>query len=388
VNRQTLPLPDGSRPQITARFVAPRNSTEEILAEIWSKVLNVSRPGIRDNFFDLGGHSLLAVRLFAEIEKTFKMRPPLSSLFQEPTIEHLATLLSRENSTETPASLVAVQSHGSRRPFFCVHEFFGDVFCYLSLARHLGDDQPFYALQPRGLGEGEEPFDDVVAMAAYYIKTIRSVQPHGPYALGGLCFGGVIAFEMAQQLCSQGEPVSLVALLDSGINSVSENVISRRCRFEAVSKGLFSWFDGASELNGSQWLDLIKLKHSMFKAKFGSLNGNSHGSNLINEMADLFGFSENHRKIAGAQQQAKRKYTPKVYPGQLTLFRARMQPLFSYHKPDKGWERLAAGGLDIRIVPGNHLGMLQEPHVKILAKELKACLDKTIEVAPSSKTLM
>jgi oxalate---CoA ligase len=244
------------------------------------------------------------------------------------------------------------------------------------LARHLGPDQPFYALEPRGLDGADEPLTDVAAMAAYYIKTIRSLQPHGPYALGGLCFGGVIAFEMAQQLRSQGEPVALVALLDSGIKSGYNNASRSWPRLETFSKRLPPWLIGALELNGSQWLDLVRLKHSMIKAKFGSRNGNAQRLNLIDEMADLSGFSEQHRKVAYAQHRAMRNYRPNVYPGQLTLFRARMQPLFSSHKPDKGWGRLAAGGLEIRVVPGNHLGMLQEPHVRILGQELTACLEK------------
>jgi thioesterase domain-containing protein len=103
----------------------------------------------------------------------------------------------------------------------------------------------------------------------------------------------------------------------------------------------------------------------------------TYSSKLIKEMGDLFQFSKQHRKVARAQYQALRQYKPRVYPDRLTLFRARMQPFFSSHAPDKGWGKLAAGGLDIRIVPGNHLGMLQEPHVQVLAEQLRACLDKT-----------
>jgi thioesterase domain-containing protein len=223
------------------------------------------------------------------------------------------------------------------------------------------------------LDGAEEPFTDVESMARYYIDIIRTVQPHGPYALGGLCFGGVIAFEMAQQLRANGESVSTVALLDSGINSSYHAALSSS-RFKAVARAFPSWLIGALELNRSQWLDLVRLKHRISRANFGSRSGGSKRSKLIEEMGDLFGFSERHRRVARAQQQAMSSYRPKIYPGPLTLFRARMQPLFSSHQPDKGWSRLAGGGLDIRVVPGNHLGMLQEPHVESLAKQLRTCL--------------
>jgi aspartate racemase len=190
---------------------------------------------------------------------------------------------------------------------------------------------------------------------------------------------------MAQQLCSQGEPVSLVALLDSGINSGYNNTSGSWHRFKTISQGIPSWLTGALELNGSQWLYLIRLKYRISKANFSTQNGNSQPSKLIDEMADLFGFSEKHRKVARAQQRAMRNYSPSIYPGRLTLFRARMQPLFSSHRPDNGWSPLAGGGLDIRVVPGNHLGMLQEPHVKAFAKELKACLANANKSCASTK---
>ena len=380
LDRQSLPKPDGNRPNLDQHYIESRNEIEQSLVQIWEDVLNVHPVGVYDNFFDLGGHSLLAVRLFAEIEKAFKKRLLLSSLFQDATIEHLADLIN-ERTPLSQSSLVAIQPKGSKRPFFCVHELFGDVLCYMNLARCLGPERPFYALQARGLDGTEEPLADIATMAAHYIEEIRSVQPEGPYALGGLCFGGFVAFEMAQQLRAKGEAVALVALLDSGINRKQGRVAWWWSFLRNLPRDLPSWLIGSLQLNRVQWVNLIKLKTRMVKARlavtFHSPDvGPSLGYSLIEEMGDLSEFSEQHRKVARAQYQALKQYKPQVYPGRLTLFRARMQPLFSSHKPDKGWGRLAAGGLDIRIVPGNHLGMLQEPHVKTLAKELRACLDK------------
>ena len=104
------------------------------------------------------------------------------------------------------------------------------------------------------------------------------------------------------------------------------------------------------------------------------------------ELGDVFQFSERHHEIARAQSQAQKNYKPQIYEGTLTLLRARMQPFLSSHDPEKGWGRLAAGGLEIRIVPGNHLAMLQEPHVKALAKEIRACLDKGAGRVPAHKS--
>jgi thioesterase domain-containing protein len=327
---------------------------------------------------------LLAVRLFAEIEKEFKKTLPLSSLFQRATIEHLASLVSKKTPLTSQSSLVTIQPQGSKRPFFCVHELFGDVFCYVNLARHLGQNQPFYALQARGLDGAEEPIAKIETMAAYYVEQMRTVQPRGPYTLGGLCVGGVVAFEMAQQLRAQGEVVALVALLDSAVVNFRRNKLLWWWSFlRNLPRNLSSWVIGSLQLSRLQWLSLIRLKIMIAKARLRSVlrfpDEGSHqdgSSSRIEELAELFQFSERHRKVAQVQHQAMRKYQPRPYPGRLTLFRARMQPFFSSHDPKNGWGRLAVGGLEVKVVPGNHLGMLQEPHVKALAEHLRDCLDR------------
>ena len=388
-SQHTLPLArngNGDRralPAVGLERAEPRNSVERRLVEIWQDVLGIESISVTDNFFELGVHSLLAVRLFVEIEKRLGRSLPLASIFKAPTIERLASILDPSTPSNGSSPLVAIQPQGSKPPFFCVHELFGDVLCYMNLARHLGEDQPFYALQARGLDGEEEPFADIEAMAAHYIEAIQTVQPQGPYALGGLCIGGIVAFEMAQQLRAKRKEVTMVALLDSSPGSRRNRKVAYRLSFLGdLLRDLPSWLIGSFELSRSQWLNLVKLKIRMGKARKGASRSSavsthqSYAVKLIEEMGDLFHFSEQHRKVARAQYWALKEYTPRMYPGRLTLFRARMQPFFSSHAPDKGWRRLAAGGFDIRVVPGNHLGMLQEPHVKALAKELRACLDK------------
>jgi aspartate racemase len=320
--------------------------------------------------------------LFAEIEKQFNKRLPLSSLFENPTIEHLASLIDKRSPSTSVSSLVGIQPHGSRLPFFCVHEFFGDVLCYVNLARHLGRDQPLYALQARGLDGTEEPLADIGKMAAHYIEEIRAVQPHGPYALGGLCFGGVVAFEMAQQLRLKGEAVCLLALLDSAARTERGKAAWCWNFLRNLPGKIPSWVIGSLQLNRGQWGTLIRQKirttgASVRHALRPSGNG-SHQDDIpvgVQELGDFFHFSEQHRKVALVQYRALMQYTPRVYPGRVTLFRARMQPFFSSNAADMGWRKLAAGGLDIKIVPGNHLGMLQEPHVKVLAEQLRVSLN-------------
>src|SRR5579863_33185 len=194
---------------------AVADDTTKQLVRIWQELLGVDSIGVDQNYFDLGGDSVLAVHLFAEIEKAFNVKLPLATLFEAPTIQELARILSSEVSTSDWSPLVAIQPAGSRPPFFCIHGAGGNVLIYRELSQHLGPDQPFYGLQSQGLDGASPPLTRIEDMAALYLKAIRSQQPHGPYFIGGYCGGGLIAYEVAQRLGSSGEKVALLALLDT-----------------------------------------------------------------------------------------------------------------------------------------------------------------------------
>ncbi len=175
-------------------------------------MLEVPKIGIHDNFFDLGGHSLKAAQLFFLLEQVYGRHLPLATLFQAPTIAELASVLSREQWVPPWQSLVAIQPSGAAIPIFMVPGVGGNVLVFAQLARLLGPDQPFYGLQARGLDGKETPFISVPEMARHYIVEIRTLRPQGPYVLLGICTGGLIAYEMAQQLLAQGEAVTLVVM--------------------------------------------------------------------------------------------------------------------------------------------------------------------------------
>src|SRR3984893_544508 len=191
------------------------DDTARQLGLIWQELLGVDSVGLDQNYFDLGGDSVLAVHLFAQIEKTFRVKLPLATLFDAPTIQELAGILRSEAPSKGWSPLVAIQDSGSRPPFFCVHGAGGNVLIYRELSQHLGPDQPFYGLQSQGLDGASPPLTRIEDMAALYLTGIRSEQPNGPYFIGGYCGGGLIAYEVAQRLEGAGEEVALLALLDT-----------------------------------------------------------------------------------------------------------------------------------------------------------------------------
>jgi amino acid adenylation domain-containing protein len=346
VDRRALPAPDRVRPELERAFVAPRTPIEEMLAGIWAEVLGLEKVGIHDNFFELGGHSLLTVRLFTQIEKTFGKKFPLATLFQAPTIEQLASVL-RQKGWSTPwSSLVAIQPSGSKPPFFCVPGILGNVFVDLGdLVRHLGPDQPFYGLQ-----DGIQNPSQIKASAAHYVDEIRTVQLEGPYLLGGVCSGGVVAFEMAQQLQAQGQKVALLALVEPSPLSVP---------------GLRTHLD---------------LLVSILR-RLAQRSGH-HSRNLLQRNSAERGAYIRLRAKLVANSWALRRYAPRPYPGQIHLFLTSESLEKSSRNSRLGWRELATSGAEVHVIPGTHDAITrthnaipEESHLQVLAEQLRACID-------------
>ena len=224
-------------------YVAPQTQMERQLCELWQKLLRVERVGAEDDFFELGGNSLMAVRLFAHLQKMTGRKLPLVTLFQAPTISQLASVLCQEQAYGLHSALVPIQPHGCKPPLYLVHGAGGDVLWgYANLVAHMDPEQPIYALRSRGQS-GLEEFERLEDMAAYYVQVVRSHQPEGPYYLGGYCFGGNVAYEMARQMQAEGGQVALLALLDSApANAGYETVQWWRPEFAGLmARNLYYW---------------------------------------------------------------------------------------------------------------------------------------------------
>jgi amino acid adenylation domain-containing protein len=372
VDRGALPEPGQTHSEPGRAFVAPRNTLELQLTNLWEEVLSIRPIGVTDNFFELGGHSLAAVRLFALIEKRLGKKVPLATVFQGATVEQLANILREHPETAPPSSLVAIQAGGYRRPFFLIHPAGGHVFPYVHLAHNLGSDQPCYGLQARGLEDGQEPHARIEEMAAYYINAIRTVQAEGPYLLGGWSMGGVVAFEMAQQLHAQGEKVALLALLDARIPTADEEGADED--FEARLLIDFVRYFGLS-LDPRDALARLPKNELLERVLEHAKSAGLMPSDIEVSQAQPF------IELCKADFRATRNYELRRYPGRITLFKAGQELAGCSSDPTLGWAEWAGGGVDVHVVPGNHATMVYKPHVEVLAETLRACLDqvRTIE---------
>jgi acyl transferase domain-containing protein/thioesterase domain-containing protein len=373
-----------SRPELETEYAAPRDDIERQLVDAWGELLGVERVGIQDDFFALGGHSLIAVRLFARIKKKYGIEFPLSVLFDAPTIATCADLLRAELGQgpgddgsaarrQKPRYRFLVPMNevegSSKLPFFLVAGMFGNVLNLRHLAAHLGSDQPVYALQAKGLYGDDLPHTRFEEMAQDYIRELRSVQPEGPYLLGGFSGGGLTAFEMAGQLLAQGEEIAALVLLDSMPSVIPAPTRSDRLRIQLQRLA----HQGPGYV--AQWArNRIRWERERRERR----------SRPTRELTPAEFRSE---QIEAAFREALIHYRMPVHSGKVILFRP---PLDTRHPLGGGrianrrrelidhanhWKPYVSGGIDVRVVPGDHDSMVLEPSVRVLAARVRECLE-------------
>jgi acyl-CoA synthetase (AMP-forming)/AMP-acid ligase II/thioesterase domain-containing protein/acyl carrier protein len=338
---------------------------EAKLQRIWAEVLRLDRVGFNEDFFMLGGDSLQAVELFLRIEKECGRRLPRAVLFEAGTVAKMA----KHIDAGAPSScIVPIQTKGDLPPFFCVHDGYGHVLSYRELSLLLGETQPFYGIQARGLDGEEEPFVHIDDMAAHYVKEIRKIQPEGPYYIGGHSMGGRVAYVMAQRLRAAGECVALLALFDTysayGQRKVhTSDWLARHLeRIRSVP---------ANRLPGYLWLRVanlaemihmrVRLKGYAAALKFCKSRGKSLPRFL--------------RQVEPANDMIRREYRAQPYDGDATLFKAELYA-WAHTDSHDGWKKLIRGTLDIRPIPGGHNDIMNQPHVRIVAAELADALEQ------------
>jgi thioesterase domain-containing protein len=247
---------------------------------------------------------------------------------------------------------------------------FGVVFPYLELAHQLGSSRSFYGLQPLGLDGKQPPLTEIAAMAAYYIRAIQTLQPQGPYFLGGWSFGGLVAFEMAQQLIQAGQKIALLAILDTPapqrqpsffqnfkflLGTALWSTLPFLLDYGAIAtQRIPTWKPWIARW---QWSEILRRLPQESQLR------------LLDESA-----IPALLRIVYANSQAAYRYIPQPYPDRITLFRA-TESVVPETELDAtlGWRALA-GEIQVHQVSGNHLSLLKQPHVQTLAQQLRPYL--------------
>lgn len=335
VDRRALPAPEPRDRTMEVKHVAPRTAREKALAQIWADLLKVDGIGVHDNFFDLGGHSLIGIQLLSRVDEQMGMKLPLNSLFKAPTIAEFAKLL-HDGSDTGLKNLALLQPEGDRLPFVCVH---GDEANH-HFMRYLGKGQPYYAFFHQGEDGSPFEYNTVEEIAQHYVSELLSVQPDGPYLLGGYSFGGLVAYEMARQLADAGHEVPLLALFDTFAPKEHLEVMKAEEKLHEPVKRFFM-----------RWL----VKRALAKGHIASPK-------------------LRHFYIIDSYNRAIEHYRPGPYAGPVTIFKAEQ----SQGAEDMGWRKLVTGPLDIHVMPGDHYSLITGEQVQHLVRGLSAVIDRAV----------
>ncbi len=296
----------------------------------------------------------------ALLEKSLRGERPLTPTNKDALTQHTQESLAPPAPTDSRVSLIPVQTGGHKRPFFYVHVHwrFGAFYCF-PLSQYLGSDQPFYMLDPYNF-DGLPVPPTLEIMATAYIESMRAVQPEGPYLLGGFCGGGVIAFEIAQQLRAKGQVVDLLVLLEPGAGPAPLKLIGPRLAGSFIrSIGALLRLDLAKQLDWFLRLrHVYMLRHSEYR--------NSQGFSLVPTVEAL------RRDWLGIFVWVISDYIPRYYPGKMTYFWANEEP--GNHRA-MGGKVARAEKVEIHFIPGTHKTCVTD-YLYDLAKELRACLSK------------
>jgi amino acid adenylation domain-containing protein len=382
IDKAALPAPQQSISRVGGKeYVAPRNGLQQQLVDIWEELFKFHPIGVTDNFFELGGHSLQMIMLIARVEERLGERVTMAELFNDPTIEHLSELIGHEKENLLQSLLVPMRTEGAKLTLFGPHASAGHVWCYKELVQHLGEDQPFFGVQARQPESGLVYYTKIEEMATDYLEAIRSVQPHGPYMLAGWSMGGVIAFEMARQFQAQGEEISMLALMDAHASDgkVEEFGWGELLSIFAIDLGLNLTNETATVEEIQALPPMAQLRRVWKEAKLAGVVPSDMTLVEFRRMFDIFKINAN--TVAS--------YKSEEFRGRITLFVPEEdidQQIFSHNKwrlkwkaknldlhgPMKGWDKVATEGVDLVVVPGDHFTMMREPHIQVLAEQLRS----------------
>ncbi len=383
-----LPLPGAAKsaPEADSEYLAPRDELEASLVAIWEEVLGKRPIGVRTPFFKLGGYSLMIVRLFARINKTLGTALPITTIFNAPTVEQLAGIV---RGRSYYSSLVPVHTEGARPPFFMIHSYL----LYQGIPHVLGPDIPFY-----GLRELDTDAEDmtVVQRAAAYLDAMRSIQPRGPYFIGGWCAAGPLAVETARQIAASGEEVGFLVLFDSWRPGYSAELAREQAGTAEMS--LKAKLGRKYRFHRNRWRTLtatqkVKYVAAAVGAKIESVRNRIYLKNwaIAEWFCRRFGLPLPHfmHNVSLTTLNSLKEYRGvEPYLGSLTLIRAEQAPYIPGAKEHCGWDAIVKGGVKVLWAPGDHESMFLEPHLDTVGVLLRQGLAEAYAQSSSANSVV
>ncbi|BDQ02803.1 amino acid adenylation domain-containing protein [Ignavibacterium sp.] len=335
---------------------------QKTFVNIWENLLGISGIGIDDNFFELGGHSILAAQMLADFEKATGKKIPLAEMFTSQTIRQLAKIVESDNTELKWSPLVEIKKgDASLPPLFLVHGAEGNILLYRDLAKRLNSNRSVYGIQARGLNGEDHIHHSIEEMAADYIKAIKTVQPKGPYHIGGYCMGGSVAYEMALQLSEKGESVANVFLLETYNACLLDHEALKKTRIKEKIENIKFHFENVKSLSGKEKVAFVQRKAETALKRTSARISRITSSMGLSDKKEIK--SHITLTLRDINDQAQMRYQPEGYRGKVVLLRPKVS-FTTESDPKFGWGDFVKGELKIYKLDVAPRGMLAEPFVK------------------------
>jgi len=333
------------------------------LKQIWQQYLGRKDIGYNDDFFQIGGDSLLAIQMIGAASKS-GIEIKVSDFFSQPTISALVSIARKEKPDATVSGkvnherselIIPLRTEGSLPPLFLVHELASTIFMYRELTRYLPEDQPVYAIQPASIH-----FENIGEMARRYYREIRKTYPDGPFHIGGYCFGGHVAFEMACQESETGNPPLYLVIIDGMLM----DLVRYRPKY------LWEFLKRQTPASIARRLN-VKSRDLLKRLKRVLLEGSGF-KDEVTDRYDISGLPDELQGRITLNFRAQRDFRPQKHSGDMTLITT--PSIYSEIDPYTGWDRVVKGKISVHCVNAGHNSIMNEPHIQETGK----CISKDL----------
>jgi amino acid adenylation domain-containing protein len=339
------------------RLPVPENEVQKTILNLFIHVLDTKYIGITESFFDLGGHSLKAVELTEMLEQIFNKKIPVDLIYRYSSIKQLASAIEKIKPIAVSSNLVCIQSMGNLPPFFCVHGDDANFF----LPRFLGNDIPYYGFFHQGQNGERIWHTTISSIAGKYVAELVKEKPSGPYILGGYSIGGVIAFEMVNQLISAGQRVAILFLIDTLCPGYSGSKKPGRHVFKKTENSLSDEINFNNAIGPLAWIKQ-KIKETTFSIAY-------YPCLLLTLLNIKVPITYRNSYIMGIYRRARRQYqSPSSIQCRTVIFRSTVNNYYDYFL---GWEPYLKETPMVYEIDADHSTIIKEPYVKTLADIIK-----------------
>lgn len=386
IDRKALPEPEISS---SGSAEEPTTATEKQLCKIWAAVLKLDSVGIADNFFDLGGNSIAVAQVAFKIEQVMDRKIQLPMLIAHPTVAELAAHIDSRDPDAQPEyqAIVPLRKRPGKPTVYCVHPAGGHIISYMQLLPHFQEEFSFYGIQAYGLEEGQEIMTSVPDTAAIYVDEIIKQQeldgagPEVPIHVAGWSYGGVLAYEVAQQLQRKGYKMGMLGLIDSWCpvhlspdvtqDTSDEYLVGVLCRYYG---GVF----GRDDLVPMQQYSHLPLKEQMEIVISEAVRVGVLPSDVSKEQFMRIADVLRGTLVATFEYSRTSPLWEQRYEGDVVVFRANERHKHA-NNPRMVWVEVmqvinASAEPKVFPVTGSHYRLLLEPHAQLLAEQMEEAL--------------